>query len=535
VAEIELKLAADPDHLPALKQALEAMGATSAAAPSILNSTYYDSSDLKLWQNHLTLRVREQDGRHIQTLKSDGAASADALSRDEWEDVIEGDQPNAAAPATGPRLRDLVNGGDLHPLFRTTVHRTIIPIEPESSTRIEAAVDEGEIRGVKGDAGEPLSEIELELKSGEPAALYDVALRLLEVAPLRIETRSKAERGYRQVAADSRTTPAVRARPVALDGAMTVEAVLQSIGRGCLSHLLRNVPAAFASQAEAVHQIRVAARRLRSALSAAKFMLPPEQYHWALNELKWLAGSLGPVRNWDIFETSLLEPVERALPLETDLKRLAQAAERQRQIAYEGAKATIASQRYTATLLGLARWFETRGWRKQPASEQAALLFAPIGEVAPRFMERRWRQVRKRSKKFAELTPDERHRLRIALKKLRYTIEFLEDLFDDREVKVLEKRLRPLQDDLGRLNDVRTARELVSEVATHVNEGGIEISRAGGIVLGWHDRGLTDQEPKLRQHVRRLRRAKPFWPRPHPSAGASTEPAQASGQVVADH
>jgi triphosphatase len=52
-----------------------------------------------------------------------------------------------------------------------------------------------------------LSEVELELKSGDPAAIYDVALRLLDVAPLRIETRSKAERGYRQLVADGRTMP----------------------------------------------------------------------------------------------------------------------------------------------------------------------------------------------------------------------------------------------------------------------------------------------------------------------------------------
>src|SRR4030088_1172829 len=100
--EIELKLAADAEHLPALKQALESMGSTSAAADPVLTSTYYDSADLKLRQNHLTLRVREQDGRHIQTLKSDRPTSGDVLTRDEWEDIVESDQPNAAAATTGP-------------------------------------------------------------------------------------------------------------------------------------------------------------------------------------------------------------------------------------------------------------------------------------------------------------------------------------------------------------------------------------------------------------------------------------------------
>jgi triphosphatase len=97
------------------------------------------------------------------------------------------------------------------------------------------------------------------------------------------------------------------------------------------------------------------------------------------------------------------------------------------------------------------------------------------------------------------------------VKKLRYTIEFLRSLFDKSKVKDFMKVLAPLQDDLGQINDVRTAHELVAEIARHANENRDAIARAGGIVLGWHDRVLFDQEPRLRKHVRRLRRAKRFW------------------------
>jgi len=513
MAETELKLAVAPEDVPAFKQALEARAATPASDPQVLNSTYYDSADLALRQHHLTLRIREQDGTHVQTLKSEGPAAEDPLSRGEWEDAVDGDQPSLAAPNSGPRFRDLLAGAVLQPLFSTTVRRTIVQIEVGSATRIEAAIDEGEIRRIKGDAIEPLCEIELELKEGNPAALYELALQLLEVAPLRIEARSKAERGYQQGAADGRAALAAHARPIALDGAMTVEAALQTIGRACLHHLQRNVPAALSGEADAVHQMRVALRRLRSVLSAAKIMLPPAQYRWALNELKWLADSLGPARNWDVFKTALFAAVERALPQDADLKRLGEVAERQRQAAYEGAREAILSRRYTSSLLRLLLWLETRGWRDQPASEQAAQLFAPIGKAAPAFVEHRWRQLRKRSKRFDELSQQQRHRLRIALKKFRYTIESLDCLFDDDDVKAMTKRLKPLQDNLGYQNDVRTARGLVEEMASHVNEGGNEVSRAGGMVLGWHDHGMLEQEPKLRKHIRRLRRAEPFWPR----------------------
>jgi triphosphatase len=176
-------------------------------------------------------------------------------------------------------------------------------------------------------------------------------------------------------------------------------------------------------------------------------------------------------------------------------------------------------------MLQLAQWFEARSWRDQPASEQAALLFAPIGEVAPGLIERSWRRTRKRSRHFDQLTQEQRHRLRIAMKRLRYTIEFLADLFEHGEVKALKKRLKPLQEDLGQLNDVRTAHTLIEEVSRHINEGGNEISRAGGIVLGWHDRGLIDREPKLRKDVKRLRRAKPFWRRGDVPLAALAAPA----------
>ena len=511
MAEIELKLGAAPSDLPALKRALEAMGKPSGTASLI--STYYDSSDFKLRKRHLTLRVREQGRRRVQTMKADDLMSADLAVRGEWEDVIGGDKPDLDAPHTGRRLARQVDTADLRPLFKTIVRRTAIDLEPRASTRIEAAIDEGEIRSITGDAAEPISEIELELKSGDRAALYDVALKLLDIAPLRIEARSKAERGYELFAPELGAPAPVQVAPAALDAAMTVETVLQTIGRECLAHLLLNEPAALANQPEGIHQMRVAVRRLRSVLSALKRMLSAEHHHWLSDELRWLAGSVGPARNWDAFGATLLEPVERALPGESDLERLAEAAERRRHAAHDEAKQVILSREHTATVLRLARWFESRGWRDQPLSEPAALLLASIGTIAPGLIDRRWRQTRKRSRRFRELAPDQRHQLRIALKKLRYTIEFLQSLFDRRDVKPFVKVLRRLQDDLGQINDVRTARQLVDEISHHADRNGVAIARAGGIVLGWHGRRLIDREPKLEKHVRRLRRVKPFWPR----------------------
>jgi triphosphatase len=246
-----------------------------------------------------------------------------------------------------------------------------------------------------GEAAEPVCELQLDLNRGDPAFLYNMALRLLDAAPLRIAKQSVPERGYRLTGAE---LGAVTAKPRALKPFMAVETVLQSVGRECLGHLLCNEAAAIAGGAEAFRQMRVALRRLRSALAAARSMLPIEQYRWLQEELKWLAGNLGPARDWDVFMADLLAPVQSALPEDAHLRQLANAAKRHRREAYNVAKEAIESRRYAASMLKLARWFESRGWREQQASEHSAPLFAPIAEVAPPLIERPWRQARKRTK-----------------------------------------------------------------------------------------------------------------------------------------
>ena len=180
----------------------------------------------------------------------------------------------------------------------TEVTRTIFAIEPLPGTQIEAAVDEGEIRAVDKDRAEPVSEVELELKGGEAAALYDLAAQLLEIAPLRIQTRSKSERGYRLVECGDAAPPAVHAEPVILDPDMTVESALKKIGRSCLAQLLRNEPAVLSAQPEGVHQMRVAVRRLRSAISSLKKILPEEDVQWVTEDFVGSAVRWGRPAIW---------------------------------------------------------------------------------------------------------------------------------------------------------------------------------------------------------------------------------------------
>src|SRR3981081_4597436 len=110
--------------------------------------------------------------------------------------------------------------------------------------------------------------------------IFDVALQLLEVAPIRIETRSKAERGFRLLGTDGLMPQAIYVGPITLDPAVRVEAAPERIGRRCLTHLLSNEQAALTDEPEGNHQMRVAIRRLRSALLALKRALPLTRYRW---------------------------------------------------------------------------------------------------------------------------------------------------------------------------------------------------------------------------------------------------------------
>src|SRR5207248_8634210 len=172
----------------------------------------------------------------------------------------------------------------LAPLFRTEVTRLIAELEPAPGTRIEAAIDRGEIRARGTASKERISEIELELKSGPVTSLYDTALQLLAVAPLRLDPRSKAERGFRLVGGRRGLGRLARGDAILLEPSMTAEAALQRIGRTCLTQLLRNEAAVVEGRIEGIHHMRVAARRLRAVLSAFRKLLPKAQRDWANDE-----------------------------------------------------------------------------------------------------------------------------------------------------------------------------------------------------------------------------------------------------------
>ncbi|MGK5036683.1 CHAD domain-containing protein [Janthinobacterium sp. LB3P118] len=469
--EIELKLLLAPQDAPRLR-AHPLLAQTAQGAPQVLqmHDIYVDTPDLQLCRHQAGLRVRQVDGRWMQTLKAGGSVSGGLHSRHEWEGDVPGPQPDLAAldsvigrkqPIRALLREDAIRDA-LQPVFTTRIERTVWQLRTPQGDQIECVLDQGVIEsGADGVARSvPVSEIELELKQGQAASLFDVALALLHDVPLQLGHMSKAERGYRLAA--PQPLRAVKAQPLALDAAMSVEQVFLVIAGNCLEQVSGNQDGVAAGEdVESVHQMRVGLRRLRSALGMFESLLAlPDALK---SELGWLGGALGEARDWDVLAGNTLAQLDGEA--QADAAALAAAAHAQARLKHVQAAEAITSARYTACMLGLQRWLQARAWRDSCSTRQLRRLDVPICPFARATLRKDRRRLLKRGKDLPLLAPPARHRVRIAAKKARYAVEFFASLYDAGQVRRYVKRLSALQDELGWRNDIEVADGLLRALA----------------------------------------------------------------------
>jgi inorganic triphosphatase YgiF len=372
--EIELKLAVAPEHVERLRRhpILRTLKQRPGSIKRLV-STYYDTPSFALMQKAVALRVRKVGHERIQTIKREAAQGKSRIARREWERRIEGDRPDLTG-VEDPVLRRLIaphsEKGELEPVFVTDVKRQVWPLRVGTS-EIECALDIGEIKA-NGKA-EQVCEVELELKSGPPARLFELARRLNKAVPLRLEPTSKAERGYSLVTG---TLPQPRkAEAVMLDQAMTVRDAFAAIARACIAHIVGNVECAHEGRdPEGVHQLRVGIRRLRAAFSVFRDAIPEADRTALGGELRWLQQELGPAREWDVFIDGTLRAVGTGLDGGDGLRAFLETAEDVRGEAYERTRAALANRRYTDLLLRLEAWLDGGLGRAMPAAQAAATL-----------------------------------------------------------------------------------------------------------------------------------------------------------------
>jgi len=498
--EIELKLAAPADVLAAVSRH-PAVAAIARGRPRTthLTSTYYDTPNRDLAAAGVALRVRRAGARWLQTVKGRGAVAAGLHRRAEYEWPLSTPRLDRAKLARTPWRKLFEKGGAYRRVFATHVSRSEQSLAFADGTRATLCLDLGEIRA--GHRRAPVSEIEVELQAGNPSRLFELASALAADLPVRIEHASKAARGY-ALAAQSPAEPR-RARDVALPQDATVAAMLAAVGAECVAHLEVNAAAMRnETDAEYLHQLRVGWRRLRSLLKLTEGIAAAESIDALDAELRWLGGELGPARDRDVFARETLPKVAREFRAEPGIARLRSRAAAHRRRVDKTAREAAASTRLQKLLIDLGGFFSRLG-SGTDASRLARDWARPL-------LDERHDKLRKRARHAHRLGPQERHKARVAAKRLRYVAEFFAPLFQGKRAEPYLSALSKLQSALGRLNDLAVARGLIDEIAPR-DDTAPGVAHAGGVVRGWLAASERAELKRLRDVQHAFRKCSPFW------------------------
>jgi inorganic triphosphatase YgiF len=538
--ETELKLLLPPDtaagilRRPALRKLLTAapvpVGTAEATAQaeaepeaepalalhrSKLESTYYDTADQWLSGQRMALRVRKIGRKRIQTLKAPASGPDGLQNFQEIEAEIASDRPQLSAVTDSKLSRKLERENvwrRLRPIFETRFQRSAFLTE-QGSSMIEVAVDLGSI--VAGGRRLPIAEIELELKSGEPGALYDLAeqlaLQLAEEVPVRLGAETKAARGYALAA--GRDPEPHKAKPITLSPELSTEEAFVAIVNNCLEQLRANEEAVLSTEDdEAIHQFRVALRRLRAIVSAYRDLVDDDVQAMISIDLRWMQRQFGPARDLDVLIAETLQPIHNRLRAQPAFDQLLETAEAARAEARRAAHLAIENPRYVSMLIQFYRHLHSGGWRRASAR---ARLGAPVGDFARPLLQSRHKRLMKLGARYEQLPEPELHRLRILAKKMRYAAEAFHSLYKPKVTKKYIASLTAIQDSLGSLNDAFVSRQLLSALAQRLMiDRGMAAADANllqGLVLGWQtariDRDLGGFEAVWRKFAEEKR----FW------------------------
>lgn len=458
--ETELKLRIAPEHLTRLRRhALLRKHQLGAPVTHRLYNVYYDTPGLDLHHNEMALRLRRVNGQWLQTLKGGGSVKAGLHQRHEWEVPVPSEKLDFSGLDEAvwdahltPEIRK-----NLAPLFITDFYRTSRHLDWQGAT-IEVCLDHGEVKA--GELCTPICELELELKSGHPQQLFELALRLLEIVPFELESVSKAEQGFRLLAGFAAMP--VKGIVPKLSESDSLTDSLQSLIWSCLQHFQGNLGGVTGKDVEYLHQMRVALRRLRVVLRMAEKLHADNELASMREALALLGSNLGRIREWDVFIAQTLKP---ALDLiegnagRQGMQALLALSGQQRTACYTEFLGAVQARELQRFLLRVSIWMNGPYWQQAAQHAPNTLVFSTkrLRQLARRFA--------KSGQNLHTLDATQLHALRIQTKKLRYSGEFFASLYDSRKVKNYLNVLSEVQELLGKMNDMTVARQLLDELA----------------------------------------------------------------------
>ncbi|MBS0338505.1 MAG: CHAD domain-containing protein [Proteobacteria bacterium] len=302
----------------------------------------------------------------------------------------------------------------------------------------------------------------------------------------------------------------VRAAPIVLNAAWTLEDALKCVVGVCLSQLHANADlAAHPRDSEFLHQTRVALRRMRSVLRLRR---PQEDAVLALRaELRWLSTILGPARDWDVLIEQTLPPIvgeyahtaSAAAQADAGPDRLLGAAKRRRGAARKVAREGLASARFAAFIQSVEHWLES-----PPLPD---LRLATLTQFASAEIGRRQKRLLRDGANLLQQTAEQRHKVRIGAKRLRYAIELFASLYPAKAVRRYLREVVALQDALGALNDAATATRLLAGLPVR--------SDLVAFTHGWIAAREADSAGAAELALTILADSPRFWKSPAPSGG----------------
>jgi CHAD domain-containing protein len=434
-----------------------------------LTATYFDTDDLRLARRHITLRRRTggtDAGWHLKTPATGGDRTEHRMPLGEGTDVPE---------ELLARVRAVVRDRPVRPVARLCTQRQEHPLE-DSGGRVLALLVDDRVHAEAGGPEQRWHEIEVELVEGDAEVLpsLDERLRAAGAVPARAASKLARALGDRlSEAAGPHGTRDADGHP--LPG-RAIRAVVDYV-RAQRDALGDNDPGARAGDADAVHDMRVATWRLRSALRTFRGRLWNREQTEALRaELSWLADQLGGVRDGQVMAQRLdaavaEQPAE--LVVGPVYSRIHGDLDAEIRHARRDLDAALNSGRYFRLLDEVDRLVDT----------------PPASEVRGRWVRRKVAAAVRRADALldAATPPDAAaaagagaggpdrdtglHEARKAYKRARYAVEVLAPGAARPALQLVE-RLKQLQDVLGDRQDSVITRQLLRELAARADEAG---------------------------------------------------------------
>ena len=468
--EIELKFQIPSESKAPLERFIKSKGGASKR----LRAKYFDTDTRLLARANIALRLRKEGQVWYQTLKV--APQAAAVMR--HEDTVRLITPPGTDPVMDTSRHSASDqwakfdktlrhdaARELKPLYETDLKRLSVDLRTRRGL-VNYAIDTGSISNTEketdplllaiGHSVDPLklsvNEIELELVSGSNMALIEAGTRLVRDYGVWLDVRTKSMRGDSLAKAKLIMSPA-KAQSVKITNDMSLEEFFDTVRKECVRHALVNASQLASEEGflpEHIHQLRVALRRLRTALKLFSRVQKFELQTWS-DQAKFLAAQLGKNRDIDVMSESIWPELRK---INAPLVEFS---------AHEGVQspALIVRERK------IQSWFlELIGRDLQSPEKTTQQNTQPHWSAILPVIIKWQKKCAKHAKNFASLTVEERHELRKKMTRLRYSLEFIEKECKTSKFQQFSKVLARAQNELGTYNDLQVALENYRAIVT---------------------------------------------------------------------